>query len=135
MDVVNCRTCGRLFNHLGGPRLCPECVRAQEEKFQSVKAYLDEHHSAGIDEVSRETDVSTKQIKQWIREERLFISNPELAGIECENCGKLIATGRFCDNCKNSMANNLIDAFAKPAPAPEPPKKDRDGNRMRFLQT
>ena len=134
MDVRNCRGCGRLFNYLSGPPICQACRENLEEKFQQVKEYLREHTSASIDEVSRENEVSVKQIKQWIREERLTFAEGSLEGIDCENCGKMILTGRFCDSCKAKMANNLMSAYSSPAPAADTPKRTaRDSARMRFL--
>lgn len=41
MEVKNCKNCGRLYNYIGGVyRLCPECMRKLEEKFQEVKDYI-----------------------------------------------------------------------------------------------
>lgn len=133
MDVRNCRSCGRMYNYLGGPPICPSCQKALEDKFQQVKAYLDEHPDARVAEISEENDVSVKQIKQWVREERLIFSGDSVEGIECENCGKMIRTGRFCDACKNSMANTLQNAIEKPKVVVQEKKKDKDKDKMRFL--
>ena len=40
MNVTNCRSCGRLFNVLSNERICPECRKKLEDKFQAVKKYL-----------------------------------------------------------------------------------------------
>lgn len=133
MNVSNCRTCGRLFNALADERICPVCRRALDDKFQMVKAYLEEHINASVEEVSRENDVSVKQIKQWVREERLTFAEGSLDGIECERCGKLIRTGRFCDDCKNRVASNLMSAYDKLTPSVREPDKRDSRNRMRFL--
>ncbi len=132
MDVRNCKNCGRLFNSLGNQRLCQACIQAIEDKFQDVKRYLEEHKNASMDEVSRENDVSVKQIKQWIREERLSFSETSMEGIECEKCGKMIRTGRFCEVCKKSVTNDLMSVIDKPKSI-EPQKSSRDRDRMRFL--
>jgi ribosomal protein L32 len=98
-----------------------------------VKAYLNDHANASVDEVSKANDVSPKQITQWIREERLTFAEGSMEGIACESCGKMIRTGRYCEECKAKMANNLMNAIDHPkAPEPKPEKKD-SGNRMRFL--
>lgn len=134
MNVLNCKGCGRLFNAVASERLCPECLKRLDEKFQEVKDYLEEHPNAGMDEISHECDVSLQQIKRWIREERLTFSESSIEGIECENCGRLIKTGRFCDACKAKISNNLMSALNK-----EPPKKPGETgnhgttNRMRYL--
>ena len=133
MNVSNCRSCGRLFNALADERICPLCRRALDDKFQEVKAYLEAHVNASVEEVSRENDVSVKQIRQWVREERLTFAEGSLDGIECERCGKLIRTGRFCEACKNQVANNLMSAYDKPSPALKKQDKRDSRNRMRFL--
>lgn len=132
MEVKNCKECGRLFNYIGGQRLCPACRSALEDKFTEVKKYIDEHRSAQMQEISEDNNVSIQQIKQWIREERLVFTDDSIVGIECENCGATIKTGRFCEKCKKEMANNLGNSIRKPRP--EEPKKDpRERARMRFL--
>ena len=132
MDVRNCRQCGRLFNYLSGPPICQACRDALEEKFQQVKEYVRSNPGATIQMVSEDNDVSVKQIKQWIREERLSLSEASLDGVTCEHCGRPIRTGRFCEKCKAAMANSFANSIEKPKPL-EPQKKERDGNKMRFL--
>ncbi len=133
MNVMNCRGCGRLFNALSDERICPECRKKLDDKFVQVKAYLEEHKGASIDEVATENEVTVKQIKQWIREERLSLSDGSLDGIECENCGQLIKTGRFCDSCKGKLASTLSTMYAMPSTLPEQPKKKSGGSHMRFI--
>ena len=51
MEVKNCKNCGRLYNYIGGVyRLCPECMRKLEEKFQEVKDYIEEITSLYLEE-------------------------------------------------------------------------------------
>lgn len=133
MNVSNCKSCGRLFNVLVNEKICPACKQALEDDFQRVKKYLEENPNASVEEVSRENDVTVKQIKQWVREERLVFSEGSLEGVECENCGTMIRTGRFCEECKLKMKNNLMSALDKPK-TPEIKKTEKDRDRMRFLQ-
>lgn len=133
MDVRNCKSCGRLFNYMGGAPICQNCQKKLEEKFQEVKAYLEENPGSSVDRVSEALDVSVKQIRQWIREERLTLSVAGADGVVCEQCGAPICTGRFCDKCKMEMANTFAGAIEKPKPQ-EVQKSERDNkNRMRFL--
>ena len=134
MDVRNCRNCGRLFNYLGGPNICPSCRDEIEKKFQDVKEYIRDNPRASIQEISDENGVTTNQIRQWIREERLQFTDDSPVGIECEICGAIIKTGKYCDACKNNTANALAKSIEKPE-APEMPKpKPKKENVMRFLQ-
>lgn len=134
MDVRNCRKCGRLFNYAMGPMICPSCRDKIEEKFQEVKAYVFEHKGCSIQEVSEECDVTPQQIKQWLRDERLQFSEESAVMLNCESCGATIRCGRFCDKCKNNMANNLNNVYKKePEPAPQKKKDFKDSARMRYL--
>ncbi len=134
MDVRNCRRCGRLFNYAMGPIICPQCREALEVKFQEVKKYISEHKGCGIAEVSEECDVTPQQIRQWLREERLEFSADSPTGLECENCGAIIRSGRFCEKCKAGMVNHLQTAYKKePEPKPEKKKEKDEKAGMRYL--
>lgn len=136
MEVRNCKSCGRLYNYIGGTyRLCPECMRKLEDKFQEVKEYIEENPRSDMRQISEECDVSTKQIEQWIREERLTFSEESPIGIACEVCGRSIKTGRFCENCKESMANKLGSMYGSAVGIgnPDEERAKRQKARMRFL--
>ncbi len=134
MDVRNCRNCGKLFNYLSGPHICPACREALEEKFKEVKKYIQDHKGVTIHEVSEACEVDPQQIRQWIREERLEFADGGVTGISCEKCGTPIPTGRFCEKCKAEMSNNLNSVMTKKKTEPAKVKKDpRDNPKMRFL--
>ena len=133
MNVKNCRKCKRIFNYVMGPVLCPRCREEEEQKFQEVKKYVIENPGSGIQEVSEACDVSVNLIRQWLREERLVLSDESPMGINCEHCGRMIKSGRFCPECKNTMTNALNSAIGVSAPRVQPKKDTRDGARMRFL--
>ncbi len=133
MEVMSCKECRRLFNYMGGPVLCPACVKKLEEKFQEVKQYLNDNPGSSVSRVSEAMDISVKQIKQWIREERLTLSDATDAGVTCEQCGVPICSGRFCDKCKVQMQNTLSTVITK-GREPEAKRSEKDGNRMRFLK-
>ena len=134
MDVRNCRQCGKLYNYIGGSyrNLCPSCIKQLEDKFVEIKEYIRDNKVASISEISDKFEVSTKQIEQWVREERLTFTDNSPVGIECENCGAMIRTGRFCDACKNKMASNLKKMYEMP-PKEDKGVRQRDKDRMRFL--
>ena len=44
MNVRNCRHCGRIFNYVAGPIMCPACREKMEEKLlecMGCEAFLD----------------------------------------------------------------------------------------------
>ncbi len=135
MNLRNCARCGKMFNYIGGQPVCEACKKAIEEDFQKVKQYIVDNPRAGLKEIAEENGVTTKQIQQWIREERLMFTSDSPLQIQCENCGAQIQTGRYCAKCKASMANNLNNTFAKPQPAIQQPVKKEGKAGMRFLDT
>lgn len=136
MEVRNCRQCGCLYNYIGGAyrNLCPNCISKLEDKFEEVKAYIEEHNTATIHQVSIDCEIDVRQIEQWIREERLCFTEDSPIGIECECCGKTIKTGRYCDSCKNGMINQLGNVYGTVGAPTEARKKTQSGSaRMRYL--
>ena len=136
MNVRNCRKCGRIFNYVMGPIVCPRCKEEQENKFQEVKKYVQDNRGADIHEVATECDVDPSQIRQWIREERLQFADDSPIRLPCETCGAMIQAGRFCEKCKSEVTNELkrVAGRDKPREKPKeaaPAKSDR--NKMRYL--
>ncbi len=133
MEVKNCRGCGRLFNYIGGGYLlCPLCLEELDKKFKNVKQYINEHPKATIPEISRENDVTVPQIERWVREERLTFADDSPMGIECENCGATIKSGRFCAKCKDAVAKGFGELYKENKYEPRR-SADKDRARMRFL--
>ena len=136
MNVKNCRKCGKIFNYIAGPPICPSCREETEKKFEVVKNYIRENPRANIPEICEECEVETHQLQQWIREERLVFADDSPIGIPCEKCGAMIHSGKYCEKCKSELANGLSASIAKPA-APQmsqPKKGSRDNPAMRFLK-
>ena len=133
MEIKNCRECTRLFNYIGGVRLCPACKEKLEEKFMEVKRFVEDNKNVSVQTVSEEMGVSVNQINQWVREERLIFAEGSVAMIYCDSCGTAIRTGRFCESCKRTMANSFGSMYQKPAQK-EPQKLNRaKENKMRYL--
>ncbi|MBQ8245883.1 MAG: flagellar protein [Lachnospiraceae bacterium] len=134
MDVRNCRKCGRVFNYISGPPICQACRELEEAKFQEVKKFVQDCKTAGINEIVEACDVSHNQVNMWIRQERLVFAEDSPIGINCEGCGTMIKTGRYCERCKNELARGINSAIRPKAVEPAPVKKDtRENPRMRYL--
>ena len=135
MNVKTCKRCRRMFNYVVGPQICPDCQKKMEEEFQTVKKYIQEHPNCDIRTVAKECEVDPNQIRQWVKEERLEFTAAAI-DLVCEKCGKPIVTGRFCVECKNSMANTLNDSIASSLKAQKQPEKPTApaGNKMRFIK-
>jgi len=135
MDVRTCRGCKRIFNYLTGPILCPACREALEEKFQEVKKYIREHKGTTILEVSEACEVDANQVRQWLREDRLELTDESGIMLTCESCGKPIRSGRYCEKCLNSVKSGLNQILKDNAPKekPLPQRQSKNDPKMRFL--
>ena len=99
------------------------------------KRQIEDNPRADMREISENCDVSTRQIEQWIREERLSFSDDSPIGIACEVCGATIRTGRYCERCKNDLANRLGSMYGSRSSTVDADKirERREKARMRFL--
>ena len=133
MNVRNCRNCGRLYNYISGIVICPACKESLEAKFQEVKEYIREHKGAGIQEVAEACDVETAQIRQWLREERLEVTENSALFLNCESCGTPIRSGRYCDKCKTELTRDLNGILKDSQQRQKPVEDKAQGARMRFI--
>lgn len=136
MNIRNCRNCGRIFNYVGGSFLCQPCREKMEEKFHEVKEYIRSNPGVGIPEVSEACDVEPSQIRQWLREDRLEITEDSPIFLNCESCGAPIRSGKFCEKCKLEMTNGFKSVLKSSRPAKEAApahKPDSTSAKMRFL--
>ena len=133
MNVRNCRNCGRLFNYISGIVICPACKESLEAKFQEVKEYIREHKGAGIQEVAEACDVETAQIRQWLREERLEVTENSALFLNCESCGTPIRSGRYCAKCKTELTRDLNGILKDSRQRQKPVEDKAQGARMRFI--
>lgn len=109
--VIACKQCNTLFTTISDKDICPNCYHEMELLFQKVKKFIRRNGEAGVMEISEATNVPTKQILKWIREERLFFSKDSEIGVPCMHCGVTINTGKYCNPCKKKMSNMLSSAY------------------------
>ncbi|HHU93059.1 MAG TPA: flagellar protein [Halanaerobiaceae bacterium] len=108
LDLRNCPNCGRLFAKKPGVDLCPVCLDTEEEDFQKVKSFLWDYPNSTIEVVHEKTGVSRERIIKFIRDDRLIAEGLTLDyTIECERCGTLIPSGRFCKKCQDELVKGL----------------------------
>ncbi|MGE4284516.1 MAG: MerR family transcriptional regulator [Clostridia bacterium] len=107
MFARNCVKCGKLFNHLSGPPLCPDCMQQDEEDFRNVKAYLYEFRGASMSQVAEAVGVSVSKIKRFLKEGRIEILEDGNFVLECERCGASIKSGQYCTSCTQELVAGL----------------------------
>ena len=135
MDIRKCSRCGKLFNILvPGEIFCPDCKKKSEEEFRIVKNFVWDHPGVTIHQVSEETGVDKKYIKQWLREDRLQLSDDAVdLELTCERCGKPITSGRYCPECRVANLHAVQEMAPKPTATVVQKPMTGGPSKMRFL--
>ena len=123
MEPKNCPRCGKVFMRIREP-ICPSCVKVEEEKFETVRAYVKEHPNRTIKEVSDACGVSIKSILRYIRDGKLEASAGIQSEITCSKCGIPIPTGRMCKKCAAEVGQQVAGM------KPETETQKSDNRRM-----
>lgn len=133
MTIKNCKSCGKIFNSIiATDKICPTCKQADSENFKKVRDYLYKNKGANIPTVSEETQVPTKDIIRYLREDRLEVSDNSELGIPCEHCGTNIKSGRFCSKCMIEMQSALQNSVKSNSSTSKPsiPKSKTTSSKM-----
>ena len=112
MDVRNCKRCGKVYNY-NGSAVCATCVKEEQDDFEKVRDYLFAHPNSTTLQVSQDTGIDVKVISRFLKEGRLLSDDMALSEdeeLKCEKCGQSIKTGRFCEQCVQSMKNEFKQA-------------------------
>lgn len=84
--------------------VCPACSEKYESDFRLIREYLYDNPNRNIAEVSEATGVSAEKIKIYLRNDRLeAVNNKNAALLDCKKCGKPIATGIYCEECRREL--------------------------------
>lgn len=98
--VIKCRKCKEKFRVVGNlGELCPKCIFEEETLFREVRSYVRDRPGISINDVSDDLKVSKAKIMTYIREQRIQVINRNALILTCKNCGKVIPSGVFCQEC------------------------------------
>ena len=125
MELSNCPRCGRLFAKAFRD-LCPACLKEIEQEYERCVAYLREKRQAAMQELSEETEVSVRQITQFIKEGRISVYQAPNLTYECELCGSPIREGHMCESCRTRLIRDMNEARQETSAVGEKPSS---GNR------
>ncbi len=133
-DVRNCRRCGKVFNYIGGPPICPSCVEQDEKDFKLVKEYLYKNPGASMSEVSTALEISSEKITRYLREGRLeIVGDDGNLVLQCENCGKSIRTGRLCAECAGNLTKDFKSTASQMNESVRENENPKKSIEIRFL--
>lgn len=129
----NCRICGQLFlkDHTD---YCLDCYKGIEQEYQNVVSFLknEQNRDATIEEVSEETDVSLKQIADFIRDGRIFAGDYPNLGYPCAHCGKVIKRQVLCDVCYQQFSSDVNMVLKKDKLIDQVADKQRAANDAQY---
>lgn len=107
-ELANCSRCGSVFVKALRD-ICQECYQEEEKAFQMVYTFLrdQKNRQATMVDIINATGIEESYITKFIREKRLLLSKFPNLSYPCETCGTSITTGKLCQDCQESMINDL----------------------------
>ncbi len=99
-----------------------------------VRDYLYAHPSAGIRELSEETEVDEAAILHMVRTGRLEFAEGVDTGLHCSSCGRTIMRGTMCQSCAAKMSQTLSSALppSMREGAKKPPESSKASHGIRM---
>ncbi len=113
VSISQCKECKRLYQSFGSS-YCPDCAQKLEDNFELVRKYIYDNPNANVVETSQETGVSERDILYFLKEGRLSLAEGD-GLLLCENCGRSVNTGRYCEQCKRIFEKELSAVYVDPA--------------------
>lgn len=108
---IICEKCGGILVYSGlGEYRCGECHTSEFDDYGKVRSYLEKHRGANVTEISDETGVSHKSIRDMVKENRFEVIEGRNGYLKCEACGASIKSGRLCHNCEQSYHKEVEQA-------------------------
>lgn len=113
-DIYNrplvCEECGGIMIFKGvGEYQCEKCKHVAYDDYGKVRLYVEKHRGATTAQVSMETGVSQKSIRNMLKENKLEITQDSAAFLRCEVCGASIRGGRLCSKCELDYHRRMED--------------------------
>ena len=108
---IICEKCGGILVYAGlGEYRCEECKTSEFDDYGKVRTYLEKHRGANVTEISDETGVSHKSIRDMVKENRFEVIESRSGYLKCEVCGTDIRSGRLCRNCEQTYHREVEQA-------------------------
>lgn len=109
-------------------RLCAQCEKEEQERFDRVRGYIKENPGATALEIIRDTKVERKELYEWVRTGRIDVAGMDRLGVSCESCGTPITSGRLCTECAIRMQQEARRALGGGGPVGQRqrPRKEAD---------
>lgn len=108
---IYCKACKGKMEFVGvGEYRCEECRSIEHDDYGKVRLYIEKNRGATAAQVSEETGISQKSIRQMLKDDKIEITRGSSSFLRCEGCGANIRSGRLCAACQKDKAAAAADA-------------------------
>lgn len=109
---TRCSLCGgELIPKGNGYYACEQCNDLSQDNLSKIRQFLIDEPAATIDDICKQFSFKYEYVKHFYDTGELSAEALESSKRYCQRCHALINFGRYCDKCKNSVANDLRNAF------------------------
>lgn len=130
LNIIQCKLCDKPFNSFGS-FICPDCLEKLDEDFLKIRDYIyDNPGKTNVDQIAEATEIDAKIILHLLEEGRLSTTGLSHLGLTCQICGKPIASGKMCDDCRGSLSRQLDSVLPPPPAKPDPKTFGKPGAKM-----
>ena len=107
-----CEYCRGPLTYMGlGEYKCEICGETALNNMGKVQAYLKEHPDAGAFDIAEATRIELDTVFALINQGSIDIVKNTHKVTECQKCGVLTRTGRYCDKCTKKLAGDIKKTF------------------------
>jgi flagellar operon protein (TIGR03826 family) len=109
MELVNCPSCNAIYEKNKFRDVCYNCWKKEEEDYQIVYKFMRrrENRAATVQQIVEQTGVNEELIYKFVKKGRLHPTQFPNLGYPCDKCGRIIHTGKLCENCANELRDEL----------------------------
>lgn len=111
--VKICPQCGTQLHEAYPDELCPLCI--ERNLFSEVKEYI-RSNDVNEQDVAEHFNIPVAKVRGWIKEGRIQYkgeSKDSISGVNCRFCGKPIAFGTTCADCRRLEDLQIIASMKK----------------------
>ncbi len=104
----DCPVCGGLMIFKGcGEYACEQCRHIDYDDYGKARNYIEKNPGATSADITFNTGVSQKSIRQMLKESRLEVAQDSKVLLRCDMCGADIRSGSLCPSCEIAYHRKL----------------------------
>ena len=130
---IVCEHCRGTLTYMGlGEYKCGICGETALDNMGKVQAYLKEHSNAGAFDIAEATGIELDKVFSLINQGSIDIVKNTHRVTECQKCGVLTRTGRYCEQCTKKLAGDIKKTFYED-PRYRAPVRSEESAKLHFF--